>query len=243
MSDATYKLGRLPARFPGGLYELSYYVAGPLPIPPTSIPLPKVTNWGMLGNDQYGDCGPAGFIHGCEADAAITHQKENWPTAQEVINGYLAYTHGQDAGVVLSDFLSYVRMQPKGFCGHKLTAYAPINHLDTTMLRTAIWMYDFIYTGIAVTDAMMQAAQLGQPWTLADLHSPVVGGHCVPVVAYDEHWLYLVTWGSIQKVSYPMWSQICDEAWVVITEEFVKAGGDWHGVSLKALEADLNRLG
>ena len=56
MSDATYKLGRLPAQFPGGLYELSYYVAGSLPIPPTSIPLPKVTNWGMLGNDQYGDC-------------------------------------------------------------------------------------------------------------------------------------------------------------------------------------------
>jgi hypothetical protein len=33
-----------------------------------------------------------------------------------------------------------------------------------------------------------------------------------------------------------------DEAWCVLSGEIVKAGTDGHGISLPALQADLNRL-
>lgn len=242
MEEESYKLGKLPAKFPGNLNDLTYYVAGALPTPPVHVLIPNVPKWDMLGNDKYGDCGPAGFIHGCQTDAADTKQVEQWPTSQEVIDGYLSYTGGQDVGVVLSDFLTYTHKQPKGFCGHTVSAFAPINFTDIKTLHTAIWIFDFIYTGITVTKAMMRAAMTGQPWTLAHINSPVVGGHCVPIVAYDDQWLYVITWGTIQKISYPMWHQVADEAWAVITGEFVKAGGDWHGISLKAIQSDLNKL-
>ena len=65
-----FKLGKLPALIPGALRDLTYYTAGPLPQAPPSVAVPMVADWGMLGNENYGDCGPAGAIHGFMAAAA-----------------------------------------------------------------------------------------------------------------------------------------------------------------------------
>jgi hypothetical protein len=89
---------------------------------------------------------------------------------------------------------------------------------------------------------MQQAFGAHQPWTTALLNEQIIGGHCVPIVGYDEQYLYAVTWGGVQAITYPAWHQIATEAWAVITGEFVARNGDGRGVSLAALRADLDRL-
>ncbi len=231
-------LGRLPGQIPVGLRELGYYAAGPLPKPPTSIPVPLVADWGMLGNDQYGDCGVAGLEHGFMADATDTHETETFPTDAQAVEYYLGFTDGQDTGVVLSKYLAHVRQA--GYFGHTVSAYAPVAVHDVPTLQTAIAYYDFAYCGIAVTEAMQEDFHDGQPWTLGSLLSPVKGGHCVPLVGYDDQYLYAVTWGSVQAISYPAWHFMSEEAWAVITGELDH--GDGRGVNLAALTADLDKL-
>ena len=46
--------------------------------------------------------------------------------------------------------------------------------------------------------------------------------------------------GQVQPIAYSAWHHMSEEAWAVITGELV--GGNEHGVSLKALQADLKRL-
>ena len=82
----------------------------------------------------------------------------------------------------------------------------------------------------------------GTPWDAQACSGPIEGGHCVPIVGYDDQLLYLVTWGGIQAVTYSAWHQISTEAWAVVTGEFVARNGDGRGVSLSALRADLDRL-
>lgn len=236
---SSLKLGRLPGRIPTGLRDLGYYAAGPLPKPPAAVDVPAVSAWGMLGNDQYGDCGVAGLEHGFMADASATRLTESFATDAQAVSYYLNYTGGQDTGVVLSDYLAHVRKDP--FYGHKVAAYAPVAVHDIPTLQTAIALYDFAYTGIVVTQAMQEAFGEGKPWTTTTLESPVDGGHCVPIVAYDDRYLYCVTWGAVQKITYPAWHRMSDEAWAVITGEL--AAGDGRGVNLAALTADLDRLG
>ena len=239
----SFKLGKLPGKIPVGLRDLTYYAAGPLPVAPPSVAVPSVADWDMDGNDQYGDCGPAGLKHGFQAAAADTREGESFPTADQVVSYYLNYTGGQDSGVVLSDYLGYVKQN--GFYGHSVSAYAPVSVSDVNTLRFAINAYDFAYVGITVTSAMMQAAQGNPPWTwtLEEASDPdQVGGHCIPIVGYDSTWLYAVTWGSIIKIAYPAWHQIGDEAWAVLSQEIVTKGDDGHGISLAALQADLSRL-
>lgn len=235
-----YKMGLLPGKIPVGLKELPYYSAGPLPKPLQTVAIPQVSDWNMLGNSVYGDCGVASWEHSLMADAAVTQEQETEASEQQAIAYYLAYTGGQDSGVVLSDFLAYVRQH--GYYGHTLKAYAPVGVHDIPTLQTAISYYVCAYTGIAVTSGMQEAFQNGQPWTTNLLSTPVVGGHAVPLVAFDDQYLYAITWAAVQKITYPMWHYISSEAWALITGELIARNGDARGVSLSALEADLDSL-
>jgi hypothetical protein len=235
------KLGCLPGRIPVGLRELTYYAAGDLPQAPPSVLVPAVASWGMDGNDVYGDCGVAGGNHGFMACASVLGKSEVFPSTEQITDYYLTYTGGQDDGVVLSDYLAYVRANQ--FFGHTISQYAPVAVSDVPTLAFAIWAYGFAYTGISVTQAMMDAVEgqaEWQPWTVQMAQGAPVGGHCIPLVGYDDQFLYAVTWGAIQKITYPAWHAMAREAWAVITGEF--AGGDAHGISLAALTADLPEL-
>ncbi len=245
------KYGRLPAVFPGGLRTLDYYCAGPLPKAPASLAVPTPpssvndgTPWGMLGNDQYGDCGVAGLEHGFECAASATKETEAFPSRGGAVSYYMTYTDGQDSGVVLSQYLAYVRQH--GYFGHTVDAYAPVAVHDVPTLQTATWLYGFSYTGITVYAGMEQAAQSTPDpcwvWDSSTLTGGVVGGHCIPVVAYDDNYLYALTWGNVVAIAYPTWHQIADEAWGVITGELVARQGDGRGISIDALRADLEGL-
>ena len=237
---AAGKMGRLPAVFPVGLHDLTYYIiAGALPKAPASMPVPGFSDWGVLANDRLGDCGTAGLQHLMEAAAADASESESWPTDQQAAEYYMTYTGGQDNGVVLSQYLAYVRTQ--GYYGHSVKAFAPVRMHEVPTLQSAIWLYDAVYSGITVTQAMMDAFSAGQPWTLEMSQGEPLGGHCIPLVAFDGQYLTAVSWGSTQKIEYAAWHAMSEEAWAVIPGEL--AGGDGHGVNLAALEADLDRLG
>lgn len=232
------KLGARPAVFPAALRDLTFYVAGDLPKPPASVPVPDVADWGMDGNDTAGDCGVAGINHLLMSAAADAGETETFPAADQVVSYYFTYTGGQDSGVVLSDFLAYVRKT--GFYGHTVSAYAPVQVHDVTTLTTALWLYDAVYCGITVTQAMMDAFQSGKPWDSAAVEGEPVGGHCVPAVGYSDEGLTVITWGQPQLITWPAWHAISTEAWAVLVGEL--AGGDGHGIDLAALQADLGKL-
>lgn len=234
------KYGRLAAQFPAAVRELAYYSAGPLPAPPASVAVPAVADWGMDGNDTFGDCGVAGINHGFMAAASDVGQAETWPDATDVVNYYLNYTGNQDTGVVLSQFLAHVKAS--GYYGRTVQAYAPVAVQDVNTLHFAIDAYDFAYCGITVHEGMEQAFSAGRPWDLESVSGAIVGGHCIPVVGYDSQYLYAVTWGKVQPIAYPAWSRVADEAWAVITGEVAAKGDDGHGLNLAALQADLSKL-
>ena len=202
--------------------------------------MPSVADWGILGNQTYGNCGVCGLEHGFEADAADTGEAGAFPDEQQCVDYYLTYTGGQDSGVVLSQFLAHVRQN--GYYGHTVAAYAPVAVHDVPTLQFCVDAYDFAYCGISVTQAMEDAFDAGQPWTSATLEGPVLGGHCVPAVAYDDQYLTVITWGRPQQVAWPAWHGMAEEAWAVLTGELESAGTDGHGLNLAALQADLGKL-
>lgn len=232
------KLGARPAVFPAGLRTLDAYAPGGLPAPPVSVEVPDFPSWDVLGNDEFGNCGVAGIEHLFEMDSVSAGGSESFPTAEQCVSYYLHYTGGQDTGVVLSQFLAYVRQH--GYYGHKVSAFAPVQVHDVNTLKTAVFLYDSAYTGITVSQGMMDAFQAGKPWDSKAVAGPPVGGHCVPVAGYSDEGLTVITWGSPQLITWPAWHSISTEAWAVICGEL--ADGDGHGINLAALQADLSKL-
>ena len=243
---AQFKFGCLPGHIPAGLKDLTFYCAGSLPQAPAKVDVPVVaaaadgTAWGVNGNDTHGDCGVAGYNHGCMAADAILNYPETVSSDDAIIQYYLTYTGGQDTGVVLADFLAYIRKT--GFFGHTLEAYAPVGVHDIPAVQFTVNAFDFCYTGITVTDAMMTAFERGEPWDTPQLGSAAAGGHCIPLVGYDSQFLYCVTWGKVQPITYPCWHYCSTEAWALIPGEFAVENSDGRGINLDALKADLPRL-
>ena len=78
--------------------------AAPAPVYPVDVS-GGITDWGMLGNAEYGDCTFAGRQHNRMAKAAAAKLTEPWETAAELVAEYLAYDHGPGRRGVIADLL------------------------------------------------------------------------------------------------------------------------------------------
>jgi hypothetical protein len=189
----------------------------------------------MLGNDEYGDCTIAGVVHLRMADAAEQSQSETWPSADEVVRTYFTLSGGQDAGLNEADVLhTWYRA---GLFGDKISGYAPVNHRSFDELRSVVAAFGGSYLGITVPAPAQEQFANGQPWDLTGTSEDrdIEGGHCVPAVGYDSQYVYVVTWGQLQKATWRWVHANLEEAWAVLTSEDAR-------VNLSALQQDLRLL-
>jgi hypothetical protein len=182
----------------------------------------------MLGNDSLGDCVPAGIGHTFEQDSDYATGTEDVVTDAETISLYSAITGynpndpNSDQGTLMQDAMTYWRKT--GAFGRKIAAFASVQTDDFNQVENAVNQFGQVLIGFNFPDSAMDQFNAGQPWTVVS-GSPLDGGHCVVLVGYDADWLYVVTWGAVQKMDRAFWSQYVDEAWVVVTQDTINAQG------------------
>jgi hypothetical protein len=179
------------------------------------------------------------------AEATVSDQKI--VSAYSAITGYNPQTGAHDDGAVETDVLNFWRRH--GIGGHKIMAYTALEPGNTTHVETAVELFGGCYIGLALPIS----AQTQQVWTVPPGGATGPGkpgswgGHAVPVVAYDHHGLTVVTWGELKQMTWGFWAAYCDEAYAVLSQDFLKKGADGsliapNGFDLSALEADLKAV-
>ena len=182
----------------------------------------------MYLNDQIGDC----------TCAAAGHMEQAWTSAAstlvtvpdsavlslyEQVSGYDPRTGANDDGAVMQDVLNQWRKV--GLGGHTILGFAQIDHTDITQVKAAISSFGGVYVGVNFPASAMNQFNYGQPWTVVS-GSQIKGGHAINVGAYDStNTTTCVTWGAEQKIAYAWWQKYVEEAWVVVTQEWINANG------------------
>lgn len=235
---SRYKLGCLPATKPFGVADLAVYAKGRLPEPPPSVDAPAVADWGMDGNDQYGDCTIAGVDHLIAAWDVTYNGPDSRPVNSTIVETYFSLTNGQDSGLNENTVLETWRTQ--GLFGNKIAAYAPVNPTSIVDIHQAVAFYGAAYLGIAIPESAQEDFQNNAPWTV-HRRSPIEGGHCIVCVGYDAQGLLCVSWGRLVQVTYPFVQKYFQEAWAIVSNQLIEANGD-SGLDLNTLTADLNGL-
>ena len=242
-----YKLGKTPARKGSISLKFSDYVANTLGAPPVmaghdSIIAPG--KWGILGNDQYGDCVLAGAAHETmlwnkEAGVAVPFSPTNVLSDYSAITGFTPSDPNTDKGTDVQAAASYrknigiVDMNNKR---HKVGAYLSItNELE---IKQAIYLFGAVGIGIQFPDSAMTQFQQGKDWTVVK-GATIEGGHYIPGVTYDASFVYVVTWGKVVRASWAFIKKYMDEAVVYLSEEMLKDGTSLEGFNLEQLQADL----
>ena len=251
---SNLKLGTHPAtQDTRDLMFAKYVTAAQLPTPPAQFgheTLFGPKEWGMLGNDQWGDCAWAGPAH----ETMLLTKESGHPvsfTTDGVLGDYAAGTgfdpnagpSGQnptDQGSNVRTVLSYrVKTGIVDGAGarHKIGAFVKLDPHDLTEILRALYLFQVVGIGIQFPKTAMDQFNAGQPWDVVP-GAAIDGGHYVPLVGKRDN-LEVITWGALQQMTEAFFTTYCDEAWAYISTEHLVAGKDPEGFDLTQLTADL----
>lgn len=250
MTALTFRGGRIHAQPARPKLKLGdYLTAGPFAVPPATADwLSAVGSWPMYLNDQLGDCTCAAVGHMIEAatqyasGTALQITDQDVLTAYEAVGGYVPGQPSTDNGAYIQDVLAY--WHATGVGGDHIVAYASVDVANLDEVHEAIDMFGCVDIGFNFPASAMDQFNAGQPWDVV-AGAQIEGGHCVNVGAYDSDakTLTCVTWGRTQVMTEAFWHQYVDEAWVIITHDWVNANGiDPLGIDLYQLGADFQQL-
>ncbi len=241
------KLGKLPARHDPRTLMLANYLGTLQPSPAAVDYTHPVPNWPMYDNDTIRDC----------ACAAAGHLIQEWtanagalqtPTDQQIIQAYEAitgYTPGDpstDKGAVEIDVLNFWRN--KGIAGRQIMSYVALEPRNHEHVKDAVALFGAAYIGVLLPlSAQNQTVWSVPPGGPTGQGAPGSwGGHAVPVVAYDPRTLTVVTWGRLLKMTWQFWDTYCDEAYAILSRDFLNKKGSPEGFNLDQLERDLEEI-
>jgi hypothetical protein len=240
------KPGKPPAKTDSRTLNLSDYIdtATAQTIPLKVDWTVKVTEpWGMMENWNLSTCTCAAAGHMIECWTANAG-KEKIVYDRAVLKAYIALTGydpktgKHDDGVHMLAALKYWRKS--GIGSHKILAFTRIDAKNHDMVRTAVFLFGGIYVGSQLPNTIKGA----DIWDIApgsltgDKAVGSFGGHAVTVLAYDDQYLYAVSWGKVKKITWGFWDIYVDEVYAVLSGDQLPS----TGFDLPALEADLLKI-
>ena len=238
------QLGKLAPRVDPRTLLLARYVdRAVLPAPPPELDLgAAVPEWPMYANDRIGDCTTAAAGHMIEAWCEAAAGQAVEVAEADILDAFDAVKIVDpmtgEAGAVELDVLRLWRR--RGIGGHRVAAFAGVAPADEGLVRTGTWLFGGLYIGLQLP--LRAREQLVWDWTgsLQGRDAPGSwGGHAVNVVAYDGTGVTVVTWGALQRMTWAFWERYCDEAWAIISTDFLAGGRSPAGFDLQALQHDL----
>lgn len=201
-------------------------------------------DWGMMGNDKYGDCVEADTGHALMLRTANTGTMIQ-PTEKDVEDLYSALTGfdpnnpASDQGTDENAMCAFNKAT--GFLGHKSEGYAPVALGKADRVKWTVQLFGVCRLGIYVTDSMIRNFERNTAWHSLDPAEPIIGGHDVPVVGYDKDVYYVVTWGKRFPVVWDF--NLIEEAHAEVFPDWIKQSGlSPSGFNLAQLLFDLDSI-
>lgn len=215
--------------------------------------LAPIADWTMLGNDQWGDCGPVSVANSRRITTKALTGVELQPTLDQVLDLYRRSgnptfdpkTGAGDNGVDMREMLQAT--MAGGFAGVRPVAFASVNARNQLECEAAIDIFGFLLLGLDLQVA--QQAQLDSRPPLWDYRrSGEWGGHAVCAGAYTgsdaarTNDVSVVSWAEVVGTTDTFWGHQVDEAWVVIWPEHLGSAAFHAGIDTATANSIYSQL-
>jgi hypothetical protein len=254
-----FKLGLRDPR-PGSikLQLADYIIPRKLPTPPPDFGhYPLVKNWGVLGNDLYGDCAPAAAAHQSLLWCAEskTPAPFDTPSVLQNYSGIAGFvlnnpatgqpwpdgTNPTDTGTDLDTMLKFWRntgMVDAAGKRHMIAAYVEMKPGNLDQLWAAAFLFQGATLGFDLPNSALEQTQAHQTWD-ATSDTSIAGGHCVPCFGRAAGLGQAPTWGQLQPFTDNFYTTYNNQGACILSEEMLTKMVDIDGVKDKELRADL----
>jgi hypothetical protein len=247
---SLYKFGYVPSHPDAVKLEFHNYVdLSKLPkVPENYGHYQKVSQWDMLGNDQYGDCVWAGGAHRVMLWNAANNKIVKFSDTSVLsdyakVTGFNPDDPNTDQGTDPATAAQYeqtVGLLDAAGNRHKIGAYLKLRTGNWNELVTASYLFGSVGMAITVTDTAQRQFAAHQPWTSAP--GNVEGGHYVPVVGRFGGFMQAVTWAALQPFDQGFFEDNNVELLAYVSTEYLTAGKSPEGFDQAALVADLKTV-
>lgn len=246
------KLGKLPKKVDRRTLQFNKYVERPAPIipPPYIDSTLQIPKWGMMANDVCGDCAIAGAAHAIQLwtrnargeDGMVTLPDAAVVQTYSALSGYNPDDPSTDTGLALLDVLKHWRNV--GIAGHKNLAFVEVDPKNSFEMELANYLFGCAYVGYALPLCVRGAEWWNMPAdpNANDARPGSWGGHCVVRARYGPMAAGVITWGEVLPVHPEFERTYCDEAYAVLSPDYLNDGATLEGFSLQDLLADLRMV-
>jgi hypothetical protein len=249
-----FKLGKKPARRGAFKFKLAKYLVKPeMPTPPKVFGHQTLVKaWGILGNEDFGDCVWAGAAHETmlwnkEANKTAKFNDDSVLKDYSKVTGFKKDDPNTDQGTDMQVAASYRRktgVRDANGKRHKVKAYLALSPGNVDQLMLAMYLFGAVGIGFKFPDSAMTQFEAGKPWDVAPGPAPT-DGHYVPGLGRDSKGnIIVVTWGKLQLMTPKFYKKYCDEVVAYVSEEMLVPPTQvtLEGFKLDQLVKDLNAL-
>lgn len=250
------KLGKTAPRLDNRTLKLAKYIKAVTPPPAQASFMQKIKSWPMYLNDVEGCCVISCGGHEIQQVTAYA-STEKRITDGDIQKGYMdvgGYVPGDPSTDNGCDMLTALKYRRKiGLGGHKIRAFAALDTSKPNEFKQTIALFGSVEIGVALP--ISAQAQVGPDsssqnvWAVpsfglqGDGSPGTWGGHCIPGCEYSKSIMRVVTWGGVQMMTWNFLAAYCDEAYAVLTDEWIEANGKSpSGFDVKTLLADLSSV-
>jgi hypothetical protein len=246
------KLGRNPARHDPRTLKLRAVLASGVAELPAS---PPARDWSaalakplpMFANDQYGCCTFASAAHTIRSWTANAGAVATL-TDVDVLAGYAELTGFRpddpqtDGGAAMLDVLNYWRNV--GIGGHKLGAFAKIDHANFAEMQLALDLFGAVYVGVNLPiSAQRDGDWIGAELTKGPDAPGSWGGHAMTALRYDRTGMWFATWAHMQRADRQWCADYIEEAYALFSIDWVSGERQApNGLDVDALRGHLARV-
>lgn len=250
--SSNLQLGKKPATHdPRDLEYEQYRAVTPFPALPHEFGQEAlIDDWGVLGNDRYGDCVWAGGDHetmlwNASVGRQVIFDDDTALADYASATGFDPKSGSNDNGTDMREAMNYRRKN--GLIDvnddrHKIAAYVALEPGNWNHVMEALYLFGVVAIGIEFPDTAFDQFERGKPWTVRP-GANIEGGHYVPLVGRHSHHVHCVTWGKIQPITMRFFEKYCDEAYAPLSEEMLSGGRSLQGFDIEQLQKDLSLLG
>jgi hypothetical protein len=242
--------GRRPRGFNHKIPHMSAMLLGSdnsVFVPPSINYAPDtVSNFGMMLNDQLGDCTCAAVYHSIQIwslnaqGSMLTEPDNDVLSLYEQACGYSPADPSTDQGGVEQSVLSYLLNNGAPMSSgapHKISAFYEVDPRNTKDVKQTIYECGVAYIGIDVpANIMPDDGMPPQLWQVVP-NQEIIGGHAIALTGYNATGPFLISWGQKFQMTWDFFNQYTDEVYGIVDSEWIaKTGKTPCGMTLVQLE-------
>lgn len=208
--------------------------------------------WGMLGNDTFGDCYWASAAHEVMAEATQAGRNPQFET-ENVLESYAKYlklksvsdlNEETDQGTDAREGAAFRKengVEDSHGHGHRIGAYTFVEERDYNLIKSAVYDFEGVTVCVELPESAEERFETGI-WDYVK-GSPIAGGHAIAGVNVKDDELYIVSWGKEVKMTEAFIEHYLQTVVVYVSGSTLNGEGKTvEGLDIEALRSSLASL-